>query len=66
MDTHSLQYVIKKLAAAKGKWREISLDSKVSYHTLTKVAQGRVKNPRVGTVEALAKYFSKANPRGVS
>ena len=62
MDTHSLQYVVKKLDAAKGKWREISIDSGVSYHTLTKVAQGRVKNPRIATVEALARYFS--NPPG--
>lgn len=58
MDTYSLRYVVKKLDAAKGKWREISMDSGVSYHTLTKVAQGRVKNPRVATVEALAKYFA--------
>ena len=37
----------------KGRWRELSEASGVPYSTLTKVAQGKTKNPAFETVAAL-------------
>jgi predicted transcriptional regulator len=56
-DTSLLEYVLARLDETKGQWREIAEASGVPYDTLTKVAQRRNANPRVGTVQQLADYF---------
>lgn len=50
-------YVLAKLKASNGRWRQIADAADVPYDTLTKVALGRVKNPRIETVQKLADYF---------
>jgi predicted transcriptional regulator len=54
---NSLTFVLAQLAAEKGGWKRISLESGIPYDTLTKIAQGRVKNPRWSTVQRLTKFF---------
>lgn len=53
--------VLRELDARRGDWVSISAASRVPYHTLTKIAQRNVVNPRIKTVQALANYFT-ANP----
>jgi predicted transcriptional regulator len=45
--------IVRRLADAKGKWRQIAIASGVPYDTLTKIAQGKTKNPRVETIVSL-------------
>jgi predicted transcriptional regulator len=49
--------LIERLQSAKRTWRVVSQATGVPYSTLTKVAQGKTRNPRVSTVEALERYF---------
>lgn len=52
-----------QLQKHKREWPAISRASGVPYHTLVKVASGKVSDPRVSTVQALHDYFrSQANP----
>lgn len=53
MQTESLEVLVHRLASRKGEWRAISRQSSVPYDTLTKIAQGKTKNPRLNTVRAL-------------
>ncbi|RDK01451.1 hypothetical protein DLM46_16615 [Paraburkholderia lacunae] len=53
-----LATVVRSLQEAKGKWRAISSATGIPYDTLTKVALGRVGDPRVSTVQALHDYFA--------
>lgn len=53
----SLQYVVSKLHATKGHWRSVAQGSGVSIRTFSKIAQGKTKDPRHGTVERLERYF---------
>lgn len=43
----------------KREWPVIARDSGVPYHTVVKVASGRVTDPRVSTVQALHDYFAR-------
>jgi predicted transcriptional regulator len=52
-----LTTVRKRLNASKGKWRQVSIASGVPYDTLTKVAYGINKDPRISTVQKLVNYF---------
>lgn len=49
--------VVRWLQANKGKWRAISRETNIPYDTLTKIALGRVMDPRVSNVQALYDYF---------
>jgi hypothetical protein len=53
-----LATVVRSLQETKGKWRTISSVTGIPYDTLTKVALGRVADPRVSTVQALHDYFA--------
>lgn len=52
-----LAFVKQKLEERRGGWQRIADDSGVPYHTLTKIAQGVVDDPRIRTVQRLADYF---------
>lgn len=41
---------------------QVSRDSGVPYHTLVKIAQGTVPNPRIDTVQRLMNYFGAEAP----
>lgn len=57
-EPHSIfQYVLMKLEAWKGRWREVSEGSGVSLRTLEKIARGETEDPGVKTVEKLANFF---------
>jgi len=53
-----LDTVMRKLDETRGTWPEISDRSGVPYQTLTKIACGIVRDPRVSTVQALLDYFA--------
>lgn len=52
-----LDFVRRKLEEQRGTWVTIANDSGVPYHTLTKIAQGQVENPRIQTVQRLVDFF---------
>ena len=49
--------VRRQLGETKGRWTSVAEQSGVPYHTLTKIAQGRV-DPRVSTVQRLVDHFA--------
>lgn len=49
--------VRRQLDATKGKWSSVAERSGVPYHTLTKIAQGKV-DPRLSTVQRLVDHFA--------
>jgi hypothetical protein len=53
-----LQDVIDALNARKGDWPKIAADNDVSYSWLTKLAQGKIPNPGVTTVERLYLFLN--------
>ena len=53
-----LIFVRRKLDESRGQWVEVSRESGVPYHTLTKIAQGQVEDPRVSTMQRLVDYFN--------
>jgi len=53
-----LSFVRRKLEECRGTWVSVSAESGVPYHTLTKIAQGQVENPRIDTVQRLVNHFS--------
>ena len=55
-----LEGVIRDLDAARGSWPQISRDTGVPYFTITNIAQRRVENPGVQTVQKLVDYFAMA------
>lgn len=57
VDPPQLALVKQKLEERRGDWQRIADDSGVPYHTLTKIAQGVVQDPRIRTVQKLADYF---------
>jgi len=60
-----LAAVRRQLGATKGQWTSVAEQSGVPYHTLVKIAQGAVANPRVGTVQRLVDHFAKQAEQGV-
>lgn len=54
-----LKTVRRQLGDTKGRWSAVAEQSGVPYHTLVKIAQGTVEDPRVSTVQRLVDYFSK-------
>ena len=57
-----LRYVRRRLTACRGSWGVVSQASGVPYHTITKLAQGAVSDPRVSTVQRLLDYFAQQSP----
>jgi len=49
--------VRRQLGETKGKWSSVAEQSGVPYHTLTKIAQGKV-DPRLSTVQRLVDHFA--------
>lgn len=54
-----LDEVVASLAVWKGHWVAIAAQSGVPYDTVTKIAQGKTRNPRVQTVLKLHGYLQK-------
>lgn len=52
-----LDTVLRRLNQVKGEWPRIADESTVPYQTITKIACGFVRDPRVSTVQALYDYF---------
>lgn len=61
-----LTFVRRRLEETRGDWMEVSRVSGVPYHTLTKIAQGQVENPRIATVQRLVDYFNGQLPAAES
>jgi len=40
-----------------GQWGKVSRESGVPYDTLTKIAQGKIKNPGIENLQLLMDYF---------
>jgi predicted transcriptional regulator len=59
-----LTFVRRQLAASKGTWSDVSRQSGVPYHTLVKIAQGVVVNPRIQTLQGLADHFNSKSAVG--
>jgi len=57
MKTNIYDFVIAKLAEAKGHWTEVAVGSKISKRTIEKIARKEIKNPGIQHVQALADYF---------
>lgn len=51
------EYVLAQLERWKYRWPRVAEGSGVPLRTIQKVAQRTTKNPRIDTVEKLAKYF---------
>ncbi|WP_243435492.1 hypothetical protein [Burkholderia pseudomallei] len=52
-----LETVLRRLNQVKGDWPRIADESTVPYQTITKIACGFVRDPRVSTVQTLYDYF---------
>lgn len=61
MDTSTTiyEFVMAHLRAKAIPQKQIARDSGVPFSTLSKIAQGAVKDPGVHTVQRLADYFAK-------
>ena len=58
-----LNHVKEKLKTHVGSWPKIAEKTGVPYHTLTKIASGKTRDPGISKVQALVDYFSeKDNP----
>ena len=56
------EFVMAHLRAKAIPQRTVAAGSGVPYSTVTKIAQGSVKDPSVHTVQRLADYFAKQAP----
>lgn len=54
-----LPAVIRLLEESRGRWREISAETGISYGTIQNIAQGRSENPGVNTVEKLHSFLTQ-------
>lgn len=52
-----LTSVVRCLQEAKGSWARISRETGLPYSTIVRIAQGKVKDPRIGTLQPLIDYF---------
>ena len=50
-------YVLRKLADAKGRWADVADGSGVSRRTLEKIARKEIEDPGVSHIQKLADYF---------
>lgn len=59
-------FVQDKLKESKGSWRVVCEKTGLDYSWLTKLAQGRIPNPSVHKIQALADYFQKTSRKKAS
>lgn len=57
MEIATLDDVVCRLGAWKGHWRSIAIGADVPYDTVTKIAQGKTKNPGIQTVSKLQAHL---------
>lgn len=57
LDLHD--YVLRKLAASKGRWGDVASGSGVARRTLEKIARQEIADPGVSHIQKLADYFSE-------
>ena len=64
MDTQPpiYDYVMAQLRAKRIRQWQIAAESGVPYSTLIKIAQGKIKEPSVHSIQRLADYFRKVSP----
>lgn len=55
-------FVMANLRAKAIPQRTVAAHSGVPYSTLTKIAQGSIKEPSVHTIQRLADFFAKQSP----
>lgn len=58
----SLDDVVDRLQAHKGRWLEVAKETGVPYSTLAKIAQGKRKNPTLANFQALARWAAANEP----
>ncbi len=56
-------FVLERLEASKGEWREIAKDSGVPFGTVKRIGYGYTSHPRIDSVEKLARYFRAKRKR---
>jgi len=54
-----LAKVVHRLLSRRGDWPTVARESGVPYTTLTHIAQGHSRDPRISTVQALHDYFEE-------
>lgn len=61
MDTkpHIYDYVMSHLRSKRVPQRKVAIEAGVPFSTLTKIAQGQIKEPSVHSIQKLADYFAK-------
>jgi predicted transcriptional regulator len=60
MAIHPLLAKVKaELEEHRGEWPAIAKETGVGYSTIQSLAQGRIDNPRLKTVQTLLDYFEK-------
>jgi hypothetical protein len=55
----TVDLVVARLQALKGKWRKVASGSGVPYRTLKKIADGTVRNPGARTLEPIARFLEQ-------
>lgn len=60
MQESILEQVKRQLGEHRGRWPQISDATGVPYFTITNIAQGKVENPGVLTIQKLLNYFADA------
>lgn len=60
MDTNTpiYDFVMAQLRSRRIPQRKVAAESGVPFSTLTKIAQGQIKEPSVHSIQKLANYFS--------
>jgi len=56
-DKNLLAYIVAKLKSHTGSWPKIAEKTGVPYFTISKIASGVTKDPRISNVQALVDYF---------
>lgn len=54
-------YVLDRLAAARGSWPDVAEGSGVSRRTIEKIARREIADPGVSHIQRLADFFRKAD-----
>lgn len=57
MDEPILNYLKTRLGESRGTWPQISKDTGVPYSTITNIAQGKVADPRISSLQPILDYF---------
>tara|TARA_R110001599_G_scaffold339851_1_gene559740 strand:- start:30496 stop:30705 length:210 start_codon:yes stop_codon:yes gene_type:complete len=63
-DQNLLEYVTSNLKAHVGSWPKIAEKTGVPYHTITKIASGKTKDPGISKIQSLVDYFREIEISG--